>query len=338
MSTTVQTVQEDTLTSAALQVLSTLGPERWTPPDLRGRVAVVTGASRNVGRGIATTLGECGATVYVTGRSSRGWPTVYGTKKNGDRTPLKGTVDDTADLVTAAGSDRGGRGIAVRVDHTVDAEVEALFERVEREQGRLDILVNNVWAGYQHTHSFWDVPFWELTVDHWHHCMDAGPRAYFVASKLAAPLLIASATPEKPGLVATITYMNQTVKESAWLVGIAKLTANALTRLMHKGFADRNVAAVGVAPTGWTSGDDIAELRGAARTPGGLEAYYRANPGLLERECPEYTARGIAMLAADPGLTSRNGEILGADQLARQYDFTDVDGRQHAPGHGPKDD
>jgi NAD(P)-dependent dehydrogenase (short-subunit alcohol dehydrogenase family) len=333
---TIAHEHEDTLTPAARQALLTLGPERWTPPDLRGRVAVVTGASRNVGRGIATTLGECGATVYVTGRSSRGWPTVYGTKKNGAPDPLRGTVDDTADLVAAAGASRGGRGIAVRVDHTVDAEVEALFERVEREEGRLDILVNNVWAGYQHTHNFWDVPFWELTIDHWRHCMDAGPRAYFVASKLAAPLLSASATPERPGLVATITYMNQTVDESAWLVGIAKLTANALTGLMRKGFAARNVAAVGVAPTGWTSGDDIADVRAAARTPGGLEAYYRANPGLLARECPEYTARGIAMLAADPGMMSRNGEILGADQLARKYGFTDVDGRQHAAGHGPQ--
>jgi NAD(P)-dependent dehydrogenase (short-subunit alcohol dehydrogenase family) len=260
---------------------------------------------------------------------------VYGTNKAGRPVPLQGTVDETAALVSAAGWGRGGRGIAVRVDHTVDAEVAALFERVEREQGRLDILVNNVWAGYQHTHNFWDVPFWELTIDHWRHCMDAGPRAYFVASKLAAPLLRRTATPGSPGLVATVSYVNQTVAESAWLVGVAKLTANALTRLMAKGFADANVAAVSIAPSGWTYGDDLAQVRAAARTPGGLAAYYRAHPHLLERAFPAFTGRAIAMLAADPGCLASSGEILGVDELAREYDFTDVDGRQHVAGHGP---
>jgi NAD(P)-dependent dehydrogenase (short-subunit alcohol dehydrogenase family) len=332
------TTLEDTLSPAARQSLATMGPERWTAPDLCGRVAVVTGASRNVGRGIATTLGGCGATVYITARSSRGWPTVYGTKKNGEPTPLRGTVEDTAELVTAAGAGtgRGGLGIPVRVDHTVDADVEALFARVEREQGRLDFLVNNVWAGYQHTHHFWDVPFWELEIDHWRHCMDAGPRAYFVASKLAAPLLLRSATPEAPGLVATVSYMTQTVAEASGITPIPKLTANALTRFMAKGFRDRNVAAVSVAPSGWTYGDDLEAVRAAARAPGALEAYYRAHPALLERAFPEFTGRAIAMLAADPALMQRNGQTLGVVQLAREYGFTDLDGRQHVAGHGPR--
>jgi NAD(P)-dependent dehydrogenase (short-subunit alcohol dehydrogenase family) len=329
-------IPEDTLSPAARQSLATFGPERWTPPDLRGRVAVVTGASRNVGRGIATTLGEGGATVYVTGRSSRGGPTVYGTKKTGEPDPLRGTVEDTAELVTAAGAERGGNGIPVRVDHTVDAEVGALFERVEREQGRLDVLVNNVWAGYQHTHSFWDVPFWELEIAHWHYCMDAGPRAYFVASKLAAPLLLRSAAPERPGLVATVSYKTETVAEAGWMTVIPKLTANALTCLMAKGFKDRNVAAVSVAPSGWTHGGDRDEVRAAARVPGGLEEYYRTHQNLLERAFPEFTGRAIAMLAADPALTVRNGQILGAGELSREYGFTDVDGRQHVAGHGPR--
>jgi NAD(P)-dependent dehydrogenase (short-subunit alcohol dehydrogenase family) len=224
----------------------------------------------------------------------------------------------------------------VRVDHTVDAEVEALFARVGGEQGRLDILVNNVWAGYQHTHHFWDVPFWELEIAHWHHCIDAGPRAYFVASKLAAPLLLRSATRERPGLVATVSYMNQTVAESGGMTLIPKLAANALTRFMAEGFRGRNIAAVSVAPSGWTYGADLDEVRAAAQTTGGLEAYYRAHPDLLERAFPEFTGRAIVMLAADPMLMSRSGQTLGVDQLAREYGFTDVDGRQHVAGHGPR--
>lgn len=186
-----------------------------------------------------------------------------------------------------------------------------------------------------HTHNYWGVPYWELTIDHWRHRMDAGPRAYFVASKLAAPLLLRTATPAALGLVATVSYTAQTVAESAWMTVIPKLTANVLTRLMAEGFAGQNVAAVSVAPTGWNWGDDVAEVRAAARVPGSLEAFYRAHPKRLERAFPEFTGRAIAMLAADPAHMARNGETLGVDQLAREYGFTDVDGHQHVAGHGP---
>src|SRR5436309_7480786 len=146
---------------------------------LRGRVAVVTGASRGVGRGIALALGEAGAVVYVTGRSEDG-KTTEG---------LPGTIRETAEAVTQ----RGGQGIAVRCDHTADAEVEALFARVSREKGRLDLLVNNVWGGYEgHDWSRFGAPFWEQPVRHWSGMFEAGVRAHLVASRLAVPLLLST--------------------------------------------------------------------------------------------------------------------------------------------------
>ena len=142
---------------------------------LRGRVAVVTGASRGVGKGIALALGEAGATVYVTGRSDPG----------GTTEGLPGSVRETADAVTQ----RGGQGVAVRCDHTVDAEVEALFARVTQEQGRLDLLVNNVWGGYeQQDWSRFGAPFWEQPLRHWSGMFESGVRAHLVVSKYSIPL------------------------------------------------------------------------------------------------------------------------------------------------------
>src|SRR5918911_4564332 len=138
---------------------------------LGGRVALVTGASRGGGKGIALVLGEEGATVYVTGRSVRGEPTTLG---------RPGTIDDTAEEVTA----RGGTGIAVRCDHTDDAQVEALFDRIRQEQGRLDVLVNNAWGGYELSPDP-ALAFWEIELRHWDLMFDAGVRAQLTASRFA---------------------------------------------------------------------------------------------------------------------------------------------------------
>jgi NAD(P)-dependent dehydrogenase (short-subunit alcohol dehydrogenase family) len=151
-------------------------------------VAVVTGASRGVGKGIALALGEAGATVYVTGRSDAG----------GTTEGLPGTVGETADAVTQ----RGGHGIGVRCDHTADAEVEALFARVAQEQGRLDVLVNNVWGGYeQHDLARFVAPFWEQPLRHRSGMFEAGVRAHLVATRRAVPLML----PHRRGLIVHTT-------------------------------------------------------------------------------------------------------------------------------------
>src|SRR5262245_3083284 len=153
-------------------------------------VALVTGASRGAGRGIALELGAAGATAYVTGRSVSGRSTT-------DNVP--GTIDETAQEVTS----RGGRGIAVRCDHTVDAEVESLFNRIRQDQGRLDILVNNVWGGYENSECrpLPVVPFWEQPLEQWDRMFTAGVRAHLVASRLAVPLM----QPQRRGLIVTTT-------------------------------------------------------------------------------------------------------------------------------------
>src|SRR5690349_10853312 len=149
---------------------------------LSDKIALVTGGSRGAGRAVAAVLGEAGATVYVTGRTTRGMTGVDG---------LPGTIDDTADEVTA----RGGRGVAVRCDHTKDQDVETLFGRIRSEQGRLDLLVNNVWGGYEaQAFGIPMVPFWEQPRTQWESMLVAGTRAQLVTSQLAAPLMIT-----KPG-------------------------------------------------------------------------------------------------------------------------------------------
>lgn len=149
-------------------------------------VAVVTGAARGIGRGIALVLGEVGATVYVTDRESRA----------DKHSELPGTVEDTADQVTA----RGGHGVAARVDHTDDRAVAGLFERVRAEQGNMDVLVANAFDG--NALPFHPAPFWELPVAHWHHMFDSGVRAHLVAARYAAPMMVA----QQRGLIVLTGY------------------------------------------------------------------------------------------------------------------------------------
>ena len=261
--------------------------------DLTGVVAVVTGASRGAGRATALVLGQTGATVYVTGRSVRGRPSAP---------EREGTVDETAEELTA----RGGVGIPVRCDHTVDAEVEALFEQVRVEHGRLDVLVNNAWGGYEQRPGepeagFFGVPFWEQPLWRWDGMFTAGVRAHFLASRHAAPLLIQHRH-ERPGLiVSTIAWAF-----GAYLGNVLYDTAKAATVRLAFGLAEdlreHHVAAVALAPG-----------------------------HLGVNESAEYLGRAIATLAADAHVLTRTGATLTVGELARDYGFTDVDGTQPRP-------
>lgn len=272
---------------------------------LAGKVAVVTGASRGAGRGIAVVLGEAGATVYVTGRSVRGKPTT-------DNMP--GTVDDTAEQVTA----RGGRGVPVRCDHTVDAEVQALFARVQQEQGRLDILVNNAWGGYQ-GEGLSPAPFWKAPLRHWEGMFVAGLRAHLVASYFAIPLML----PRRQGLIiSTVAWDHDKYLGSFYDIakhGIVRMIYG-LSRELRK----YNIAAVALAP-GFMRTERV--LR-ACKTD---EQHWRTIPGLKPTETPEYVGRAVVALATDRRVMRKSGRAFRAGELAREYGFTDVDGRRVPP-------
>jgi NAD(P)-dependent dehydrogenase (short-subunit alcohol dehydrogenase family) len=312
-----------------------LGRERWTAPDLRGRVAVVTGASRNAGRGIALVLAECGATVYATGRSVRGGPVRTQVLWTGETTTLSDTVDETAELATARGRAPGSRGgvcIAVPCDHADDAQVEALFERVRREQGRLDLLVNNVWGGYEDMVRF-SAPFWEQPAWRWEAMFNAGARAHYIASRLAVPLMLAGRQ-ERRGLIANTSIAWPAERYDGRLVyWLAKQTVNQLAWAMAQELRPHGIAAVAVSPLACIQGtilggEELRAIRAALHTPGGLETLYRERPDLLDCQTLEYMGRAVAKLAADPDVLAKSGRVLKVRDLAAAYDFTDIDGRR----------
>ncbi len=272
---------------------------------LKGKVAAVTGASRGAGRGIALALGEAGATVYVTGRSVRGGPTTESRPE---------TIDETAEGVTA----RGGAGIPVRCDHTVDAEVEALFERVKAECGRLDILVNNAWGGYERYNGerFEDgtafaAPFWEQSLQRWEGMFAAGVRAHLVASRFAVPLML----PHRQGLIVSTTAWDRDKYLGNLFYDLAKNAVNRMAYGMARDLRDHGIAAVALAP-------------GFMRTERVLAAHEEQGFDLSITESPEYIGRAIAALAADPNVMQKSGRVLAVGDLAREYGFADIDGRQ----------
>lgn len=277
-------------------------------PDLKDRIAVVTGASRGAGRGIARRLGEAGATVYVTGR------TVEGRSEADD---LPGTIGDAAREVT----ERGGRGIAVCCDHGDPAQVEALFARVESESGRLDLLVNNAWGGYEHYDgAAFGSSFWETPVEYWDRMIDGGVRLGWLSSRFAAPLMIA----RRKGLIVFTTSWFGTNYVQGLVYDLARRSVHRLAYTMGLELKKHGVAVVAVAP-------------GFMRTERILAAFqtdedtWRRHPGLRDTETPEYVGRGIAHLAADPEIMEKSGRVFGAGHLAEEYDFEDIDGRRIPP-------
>ena len=277
---------------------------------LQEAVALVTGASRGAGRGIALELGAAGATVYVTARSIGGGPTT-------DNVP--GTIDATATEVTS----RGGRGIAVRCDHTVDADVESLFARIRADHGRLDLLVNNVWGGYEHAECkpLPMAPFWEQSLRQWDGMFTAGVRAHLTASRLAVPLML----PAKRGVIVSTTA---NLAVLPYLPNIFyDLSKNAVSRLvwaMAQELREHGIAALAVAP-GFMRTERVTE---AFRRAGAIAAL--DGPG-GPKETPAYIGRAIVALATDPQVLGRSGQLLEVGTLAQEYHFTDADGTQPAP-------
>ena len=270
---------------------------------LTGKVALVTGASRGVGKGVALGLGEAGATVYVTGRTVR---------EGAAAVALPGTVQQTADQVTR----QGGQGIAIRCDHTNDDEVQAVFERITREQGRLDVLVNNVWGGYEFYHDgteFWNEKgFWTAPISRWDKSFQAGVRAHYVASVLAAPLMIAQGS----GLIVNISFFAAQRDDRGVAYAAAKAADDRMASAMAHELRPHRVAAMSLYP-------------GLVRTEGVLKAGDFFD--LSNSESPQFIGRVVAALAADPDFMRHSGQVLVAAAVAQEYGVADVDGKQPRP-------
>jgi NAD(P)-dependent dehydrogenase (short-subunit alcohol dehydrogenase family) len=278
-------------------------------------VALVTGSSRGGGRGIAVELGAAGATVYVTGRSTRAQPaSTYARILELSQLPrMPGSIEDTAEEVTRA----GGRGIPVRCDHTDAADVERLFDRVQRDEGRLDLLVNNAWGGHEAFTGVFDAPFWEQPLEQWEAMMDRGVRNHLLASRAAVPAMIRRGG----GLVVTTTFWDRDrYVRGNLLYDLAKSAMNRLAFAMAEELRPHRIASVAVSP-GWMRTELI--LAGH-RTD---EAHWRERPALARTESPRYLGRAVVALAADPRILDRTGQVLRVADLAREYGFTDVDGR-----------
>ena len=283
---------------------------------LKDCIAVVTGASRGAGRGIAMELGAAGATVYVTGRSTRAQPAdTYGQLLAlSDMPAVPGSIDDTAEEVTRM----GGRGIAVRCDHTLEEDVKALFAQVEREAGRIDLLVNNAWGGHETFTGVFDAPFWEHPLANWDSMFDRGVRNHLVASRSAAPLMVRA----KQGLIVTTTFWDRgRYMKGNLFYDLAKASMTRLAFGMAQELKPHGVASVAVSP-GWMRTEFV--LAGHKTD----EAHWQERPALAGTESPRYLGRAVAALAGDPQVMEKTGEVLRVADLAKAYGFTDIDGRQ----------
>jgi NAD(P)-dependent dehydrogenase (short-subunit alcohol dehydrogenase family) len=288
----------------------------YTPPQLTGRVAVVTGASRGAGRAIAVELGAAGATVYVTGRSTRAQPArgYDGLLALSGLAAVPGTINDTADEVTRL----GGQGIAVRCDHTNESEVAALFAQVHEEQGQLDLLVNNAWGGHESFDGVFDAPFWEQRLEHWNSMFEHGVRNHLLSSRLAVPRMLGRGK----GLLVTTTFWDHgNYIKGNLFYDLAKASMTRLAFGMAEDLRPHGIASLAVSP-GWMRTEFV--LTGHQTD----EAHWQERPALARTESPRYLGRAVAALGADPRVMARSGGVYLVAELAREYGFTDIDGRQ----------
>ena len=273
---------------------------------LLNRVAVVAGATRGAGRGIARMLGAAGATVYCTGRSVRGRPATAGRPE---------TIEETAEMVAA----EGGRGIAVRTDHTVEAEVERLFERVRADHGRLDVLVNDVWGGDALTE--WGSPFWELSTTRGLELLERAVHSHIITSRHGAPLMVE----RHAGLIVEVTDGDTFGYRGNLFYDLAK---NAVVRLAYAMAADlhaHRVTALAITP-GFLRSEAVLDSFGV--TEANWRDAVEKDPYFAESETPCFVGRAIAALAADPDVTKKRGGLFSSWALAKEYGFTDLDGRR----------
>ncbi len=270
---------------------------------LAGKVALVAGATRGAGRGIARALGEAGATVYCTGRSTRG--ALAGKRPE--------TVDETAELVDSA----GGHGIAVRVDHTVPAEVEALVQRIGAESGRLDLLVNDVWGGDELTE--FGKPFWQLAPESGRRLLEQAVFSHVATARYATPLILSTGA----GLIVEITDGDHYHYRGNLFYDLVKSSVIRLAFDFAYELRRKNVAAVAVTP-GFLRSEAMLERFGV--TEDNWREGAAKDPHFAASESPLFVGRAVAALAADPAIMRRSGRVFSSWGLSDEYGFTDADG------------
>lgn len=281
--------------------------ELFPEKPLKGKVAVVAGATRGAGRGIAVMLGAAGATVYCTGRSVRGSASDLNRSE---------TIDETAEMVTAS----GGIGIPVRTDHTREEEVQALFARVEKEQeGQLDILVNDIWGGENLTH--WGTPFWEQPLSDGLLMQERAVKTHLITSYYGAPLMVKRGE----GLIVEITDGSTYNYRGNLYYSLAKVSSVHLGAALAEELKPHGVTGLTVTP-GFLRSEQMLEYFGV-----GEENWRDAvakEPHYIESETPYFVGQAVACLAADPNVRDKAGRAFTSWDLSDEYGFSDVDGRR----------
>jgi NAD(P)-dependent dehydrogenase (short-subunit alcohol dehydrogenase family) len=276
---------------------------------LSGKVALVAGATRGAGRGIACSLGEAGATVYCSGRSTRTHAATPGRTE---------TIDETAEMVTA----RGGAGIAAKTDHTKVEQVRRLIERIEREQGRLDVLVNDIWGGDSWMDWWWKLTkFWEIPLEKGFEVMNTAVNSHIITAHEAIPLMLK----KKNGLIVEITDGDGFYYRGQFYYDYVKTTVIRMAMAWAYELRKQKIASVAITP-GFLRSESILDHFGVTEENWRDAVKQRAE--FAESETPFYVGRAIAALAADPRVMEKSGRVFNSAELAKEYGFTDVDGRR----------
>jgi len=285
---------------------------------LQGKIALVAGATRGAGRGIAIALGEAGATVYCTGRSTRRHPATRGRPE---------TIEETAELVTAA----GGRGIAIRVDHTEPAEVKKLVAAIKRRHKGLDILVNDVWGGDALTE--WSKPFWNADLAKGLQMLKQAIHSHIITSHYAVPLMLG----RRGGIIFEITDGDAFYYRGNIFYDLVKISVIRLAFAMARELRKRDIASVALTP-GFLRSEAVLEHFGVSEANWKEAGNRKINQNSADQndapqdfmvsESPRYIGRAVVALASDPKVKNKSGRVFSSWALAREYGFTDLDGTQ----------
>lgn len=287
---------------------------------LDGKVAVVAGATRGAGRGIACMLGEAGALVYCTGRSTRSRAAPPRKNASGELTAFQlasrpETIEETAEMVSAA----GGVGLAAVTDHTSETAVRALFEQVTNKQGRLDILVNDVWGGDELAE--WGKPFWEQDPLTGWEMQKRAVFSHLLTSRYGVPMLVR----QRRGLIIEITDGDTQAYRGNFYYDLAKTSAIRMAFAMSEELRPFHVTALAVTP-GFLRSEAMLEHFGVSEA--NWQDGAQKDPHFIASETPYYIGRAVAALAADPNVFVKTGQAFSSWGLMREYGFTDIDGRQ----------